>query len=252
MAKGRWRTSPPALSNASARPGRRPRPWLRAEATDNRAFRRPRKMADQAKRQRAVLIAEIAVAAPASIGLWLALDLLAPPLAGMDDPLVRLLFAVKCCAVAVLFCFVTGVEAVAHERLSSAAIDPLAGYETRRLKVNLRYLQHTLEQLVVFVPGVLGLAAYAKDGRGMRAVVATTVVWMLGRFAFWIGYHFGPEHRAAGAPGMALAMIVLIYVCARFGAEIAGPAGAAGVVALFLAAEAVLFSLTTRPPAKEP
>lgn len=203
--------------------------------------------ADHLKRERAVLIAEIAIAAPVTIAVWLALDRLAPPLAGMEDPLARLLFALKCCCVAVLFCFVTGVEAVAHERLSSPAIDPLTGYETRRMKINLRYLQHTLEQLMVFIPGVLGLAAYASGGRGMRAVVATTAAWMLGRFAFWIGYHFGAKHRAVGAPGMALGMIVLIYVCARFGAEIAGAWGAVAVVGLFLAAEALLFRLTTRP-----
>jgi hypothetical protein len=203
--------------------------------------------ADHLKRERAVLIAEIAIAAPVTIALWFGLDLYLPPLAGMDDPLARLIFALKCCCVAVLFCFVTGIEAVAHERLSSPAIDPLVGYETRRMTINLRYLQHTLEQLMVFIPGLLGLAVYSASGRGMRAVVATTAAWMLGRFAFWIGYHFGAKHRAAGAPGMALAMIVLIYVCARFGAEVAGSAGAVAVVALFLAAEAVLFWLTTRP-----
>ena len=202
--------------------------------------------ADHLKRERVVLIAEIAIAAPATIALWLGLDLILPPLAGMDDPLARIVFALKCCCLVVLFCFVTGVEAVAHERLSSPAIDPLSGYETRRMRINLRYLQHTLEQLMVFIPGLLGLAAYAHGGRGMRAVTATTAAWMLGRFAFWIGYHFGARHRAAGAPGMALGMIVLIYVCARFGGEIAGVAGAVTVVAAFFAAEALLFWLTTR------
>ncbi|WP_410968141.1 hypothetical protein, partial [Salmonella sp. SAL04281] len=88
-----------------------------------------------------------------------------------------------------LFAFVLGIEAVAHERFQSPAIDPLAGFTTRRLTINLRYLQHTLEQLVVFLPGLFGLAYYCDSGAAMRAVTATTIVWILNRIAFWVGYH---------------------------------------------------------------
>jgi O-antigen/teichoic acid export membrane protein len=95
-----------------------------------------------------------------------------------------MVFTLKCSCLAVLFCLVTGVEAVAHERLSSPAFDPLSGFETRRLRVNQRYLQNTLEQILVFVAGLFGLAVYSPDGSAMRAVLATTVVWILARFAF--------------------------------------------------------------------
>jgi hypothetical protein len=50
---------------------------------------------------------------------------------------------------------------------------------------------------------------------------------------------------------MALGMLLLVYVCARFGAELAGTAGAATTVALFVAAEAVLF-LTTGARVADP
>jgi hypothetical protein len=186
----------------------------------------------------------ILVAAPVTLALWLGVYHLLAPLAGMDDPLARLFLAIKCCCVAILLCFVTGIEAVAHERLRSPAIDPLAGHETRRLKINLRYLQHTLEQLMVFVPGLLGLAFYCSDGTTMRAVVATTVTWIVGRAGFWIGYHYGALYRAIGAPGMAQSMIVLLYVCARFGHDVAGPAGALAPLVLFGAVEAYLFHAT--------
>lgn len=197
-------------------------------------------------RQRAGLMIEIGLAFAVSIVLWLALYFLLPPLAGMDAPLARLIFALKCGCVAILFAFVMAIEAVAHERFQSPAIDPLAGFTTRRLTINLRYLQHTLEQLVVFLPGLFGLAYYCDSGAAMRAVVATTLVWILNRLAFWIGYHQGPLHRAAGAPGMALGFFVLLYVGARFGDELAGWPGAAAIVVLFLIGEAILFR-TTRP-----
>jgi hypothetical protein len=162
----------------------------------------------------------------------------------MEDQVARLCFAINCCCVAILLCFVTGIEAVAHERLQSPAIDPLAGFETPRLKINLRYLQHTLEQLMLFVPGLLGLALYCSNGAAMRAVVATTVTWIVGRAGFWIGYHYGSQYRAIGVPGMAQSVIVLLYVCARFGFDVAGLAGAIAPFVLFGGIEAHLFYAT--------
>jgi hypothetical protein len=188
----------------------------------------------------------IAAAMPVALVLWLAIAYLVPPLAGMDSLGDRMLFTLKCCCVAILFCLVTGIEAVAHERLSSPAFDPLSGFETRRLRVNQRYLQNTLEQVLVFVAGLFGLAAYSLDGSAMRAVLATTIVWVLARFAFWIGYHRSAAMRGLGAPGMALSMIVLLYVAWRIGYEVGGFVGAAVPVVAFLAIEAFLFR-ATRP-----
>ncbi|HEX4176944.1 MAG TPA: MAPEG family protein, partial [Rhizomicrobium sp.] len=178
--------------------------------------------------------------------LWVGIDNFIAPLPQMDDLGARLVFTFKCAVLAVLFCLVTGVEAVAHERLTSPAFDPLTNFHTRRLAINQRYLQNTLEQTVVFLTALFGLALYCPTGASMRAVVATTAVWILARFAFWIGYHKSAAMRGLGAPGMALSMIVLLYVVSRIGHEMAGPAGAIAPVAAFLAIEAVLF-LTTRP-----
>jgi hypothetical protein len=194
-------------------------------------------------------LAAIAASLVVAVVLWLAIYEMLPPLAGMEElVLPRLVLALKCACVATLFALVLGVEAVAHERLNSPAFDPLAGYETRRLRVNLRYLQNTLEQLVVFLPGLFGLAVYCSSGSSLRAVPATTVVWILARIAFWIGYHHGAAMRGIGAPGMALGMLVLLYVCVRVGFEVAGVAGAAAIVLLFLTAEAVLFWKTGSAP----
>jgi hypothetical protein len=188
----------------------------------------------------------IAAAMPVALLLWLAIAYLVPPLTGMDSLGGRMVFTLKCSCLEVLFCLVTGVEAVAHERLSSPAFDPLSGFETRRLRVNQRYLQNTLEQILVFVAGLFGLAVYSPDGSAMRAVLATTVVWILARFAFWIGYHQSAAMRGLGAPGMALSMIVLLYVVCRIGYEVDGFVGAAVPVVAFLAIEAFLF-WATRP-----
>jgi uncharacterized MAPEG superfamily protein len=198
------------------------------------------------RRQRRAGIAAIAVGAVVAVGLWIGITGYAPPLAGMETLGARMLFTLKCWALAILFCLVSGVEAVAHERLVSPAFDPLAGFETRRLRINKQYLQNTLEQAVVFTAAIFGLTAYSPSGSAMRAVVATAVIWVAGRFAFWIGYHRSAAMRGLGAPSMALSMLVLTYVAWRFGNELAGPVGGAIPVAAFVAIEAVLF-WATRP-----
>jgi hypothetical protein len=201
------------------------------------------------RRQRRAGISAIAVGAVVAVGLWIGITRYAPPLAGMETLGARMLFTLKCWALAILLCLVSGVEAVAHERLTSPAFDPLVGFETRRLRINKQYLQNTLEQSVVFSAALFALAAYSPSGSAMRAVVATAVIWVVGRFAFWIGYHRSAAMRGLGAPSMALSMLVLIYVAWRFGDELAGPIGGAIPVAAFLAVEAVLF-WATRPTKK--
>jgi hypothetical protein len=189
-------------------------------------------------------MAAIAASVAISAILWLALWQLLPPLSGMDSLQTRMLVSLKCVALATLFCFVAGIEAVAHERLQSNAFDPLQGHQTERLRVNLRYLQNTLEQLVVFVVGLFGLAAYLDSGSAMRIVIASTVVWILNRFAFWIGYHRSAAMRGLGAPSMLIGLVMLLYVVARIGGEVAGTLGTVIAIALFLALEAMLFLKT--------
>ena len=183
----------------------------------------------------------IAASVIVSIVLWFALCRFLPPLKGMDDIGARMIVALKCVVVATLFTLVAGIQAVAHERLQSAAFDPLAGHQTERLKVNLRYLQNTLEQILVFSVGLFGIAAYLPSGEAMRAVPATTIVWILNRFAFWVGYHRSAAMRALGAASIAIGLIMMLFVTARIGNDLAGLSGTIILVGLYLALEALLF-----------
>ena len=190
--------------------------------------------------QRKTLMRGMPIAAPVALLVWLALRYGLSPLPDMQAWPDRLWFAIGCCCVAVLLCLLLGIEAVSHERLVTSAINPLAGAESTRMKVNLRYLQNTLEQLLLFIPGLLGLAHYCDNGASMRAVVATTVVWILARFVFWIGYHQGPLFRAPGLVGVVQSLLVLLYVCARFADDVAGIVGAVVVIGLFAFGEIYL------------
>lgn len=188
--------------------------------------------------------AAIAASLIVSTLLWFALRRYLPPLEGMDELSARMVVALKCLVLATLFTLVAGVEAVAHERFQTAAFDPLQGHQTKRLRVNLRYLQNTLEQIVVFGVGLFGLAAYLSNGEAMRAVPATAIVWILNRFAFWIGYHKSAAMRALGAASMVISLIMLLYISARIGHDLAGLPGTLVLVGTFLVLEAVLFLKT--------
>jgi hypothetical protein len=190
-------------------------------------------------------MAAIAVGTLVAMLLWFAVRRNAPIPEGMQDDGARLVFALKCSALAVLFALVPGFEAVARERLVSPAFDPLAPYDSRRMAVNQRYLQNTLEQTVVFIVALLGLAIYS-PGEAIRAVTASTVVWTLGRWAFWAGYHRSAAMRGLGAPSMMLSLLILLYVGWRIGFDVAGEAGGWAVVAAFAVFEGMLF-WGTRP-----
>lgn len=84
-------------------------------------------------------------------------------------------------------------------RAVSGTIDPTAGEDGRRLRINQRALTNTVEQLVTFTVALLALAAGAPPAL-MRFVVALALVFALARLAFWIGYLIKPLLRA---PGMA-------------------------------------------------
>ena len=187
--------------------------------------------------QQRTLAMGVVLALPVAIGLWAGIDRLMPPVPGMATQIARALFALHCVGVAVLLALLPGIEAVAHERLVTPAIDPLAGAESPRMKVNQRYVQNTIEQLWLFAPGLLMLAVQARDGGSMRAVVACTVVWVVARWVFWIGYHFGSRFRSAGLVGMVQSMMVLLYCVGRFGYLWLGWWGAVALIAPFVAAE---------------
>ena len=190
-------------------------------------------------RQRTTILAAMLVSAAAAAGLWWTVFALLPPMAP-----VSLVLALQCIGAATLLAFVPGLEAIAHERLVTPAIDPLAGADSPRMKVNQRYSQNTLEQLVVFAAGVLLLVAWADA----RVAIAASLVWVLGRWAFWLGYHAAPRFRAIGLIGMLQSLLVLLLGVAHAAELWFGPPGAVAAVALFVLIELVLSILVMRPP----
>ena len=92
--------------------------------------------------------------------------------------------------------------------------------------------------------GLILLALHVGD---LRIVAATTAVWTLGRWAWWIGYHRDPAWRGLGAFSMAISLITLAYGVGAFAFALAGWSGVAALLAPFALAEAWLFFTLRRP-----
>jgi hypothetical protein len=195
--------------------------------------------ADVTPQQRRTTLAGIAVSTVVALALWWGLLSFLPAPKTVNS----LYTAFGCIPIAGLLTLVAGVEAIAHERLVTAAIDPLAGVETRRLRVNFRYLSNTVEQFIVYAVGLVGLALYASS----QVLIIVTIVWVLMRWAFWVGYHRSPLLRGLGAPGMLQSMIVLLYVSYRFGNDAYGQAAGIALLVVFALIEAILFWAVKRP-----
>ncbi|NUP13446.1 MAG: hypothetical protein HOW73_46000 [Polyangiaceae bacterium] len=79
-----------------------------------------------------------------------------------------------------------------------ATLDPLAGRESPRHRINQRVLSNTVEHLVFFIPAVAALAAGADTPATWRLVPMAIALFCIGRLLFWAGYHVSPNARAFG------------------------------------------------------
>ena len=138
------------------------------------------------------------------------------PLAGVDEPVARLVLALRWLVVALLpyaaVCLV-----ILYVRYAEGAHNPLAGAESERLKVHCRVMQNTLEQLVWFALCLLPLATYLSPAEA-RMVPIACVFFALARFVYWWGYlRLGTLGRAPGVQmTFALNIALLVSVISRF------------------------------------
>lgn len=110
----------------------------------------------------------------------------------------RLAYALQANAFAILPLLV-GIVTVGNNRFFSEAIDPTRHKESRAIEINGRVVDNTLQQYVLFLVGTLAVSTNL-SAAGMRVIPAATIVFIVARVLFWIGYRIHPLYRA---PGMA-------------------------------------------------
>lgn len=127
--------------------------------------------------------------------VWL-LSTLIPPPAIVDSDANRIAYALRWAVPAALVFFFM-VVAVGNARFKSEAIDPTIGKESQRMIVDGRVVDNTLQQLVLFLVGMLALAVTLPVQR-LSIIAAVSITFVVMRLAFWIGYRIKPIYRAFG------------------------------------------------------
>jgi hypothetical protein len=127
--------------------------------------------------------------------VWALSSAIAPP-AVADTAADRIAYALRW-AVPPALLFFAMVAAVGNARFASEAIDPTLGKESPKMIVDGRVADNTLQQLVLFLIGMLALAITLPVQR-LDIVAAASVTFVIVRIAFWIGYRIKPVYRAFG------------------------------------------------------
>ena len=135
---------------------------------------------------------------------------------GLTDVAGRLAYALKANALAAIPLLV-GTITVGNNRFLSEAIDPTLHKEDQATLINGRVLDNTLQQYVLFAIGTMALSVILAPAQ-MKVIAAATIVFIVARFAFWIGYRIHPLYRAFG---MAATMYLNIGILAWAGWKIA-------------------------------
>ena len=128
----------------------------------------------------------------------------------------RLGYALKANAFAAIPLMV-GTITVGNNRFLSEAIDPTLHKEDQATLINGRVLDNTLQQYVLFVIATMALSVSLAPAE-IKVIAAATIVFIVARFAFWIGYRIHPLYRAFG---MASTMYLNIGMLAWAGWKIA-------------------------------
>jgi len=147
------------------------------------------------------------------ITVWLlTLVLPSPRMAGTIAE--RLAFALRANVVAVLPLFVM-IITVANSRFMSEAIDPTRHAESPTMEIDGRVVDNTLQQNFVFALASLA-ASTLVPVHTLQVVWACTIVFVVARTIFWMGYRMNPLYRAPGMSATAYMNLGLIlYVLYR-------------------------------------
>jgi uncharacterized membrane protein YecN with MAPEG domain len=168
---------------------------------------------DRVARQRYILSTAWFTVPGTFVAIGVAFALL-PPLPGPQEPLDRLLVAVRWMAVA-LVPYAAVCLWIAFARLIEGSHNPLAGNESQALRIHCRVMQNTLEQLAWFAPCTLVVASYLSPEQ-TRIIPVLCVSFAFARFVYWWGYlRAGTLGRAPGVQ-ITLSLNVSLLVAALY------------------------------------
>jgi MAPEG family len=121
----------------------------------------------------------------------------------------RIALVIKNAAFAVMPA-VLAICIVAAQRLDTSMFVGRMPKPNSAVDINNRVILNTFEQFTLYFIGNAGLALYCPQQEA-RSLVILTVLFLLGRVLFWVGYHYNPYVRAFGF-GITFYPTVAVYV----------------------------------------
>ena len=158
--------------------------------------------------------ASIAIGVTIGVSIFTAGIYMLPPGKETDFPsdLEKLVYTLKWQSLSVMM-LLFGIERVGNVRFSTTAIDPMRGNSENLLFVEARYLQNTLEQLVVSLTGQLILSLYVSAAFLPRVIPTLVVLFVTGRILFYVGYKMDPMKRGVGFSMTVIPSVIVHVYC---------------------------------------
>lgn len=106
------------------------------------------------------------------------------------------IYFIRCCVFPCAIVIFNAVVSVIGKRTTTPAANPLAGKE-HFLTMEKNFLSNSVEQALIFLMISAVLITYL-DTTEMKIIPLYTIVWVVGRILFRIGYGISPLYRSLG------------------------------------------------------
>jgi hypothetical protein len=148
-----------------------------------------------------------------AISVWVLTKTLPSPVI-TDTIGERLAYALQANIVAVVPLFIMFIT-IGNSRFLSEAIDPTRNAESRSMNIDGRVADNTFQQNFVFAIASLAVSTIV-EVNNLQVVWACTIVFVVARSVFWIGYRINPLYRAPGMSATAYMNLgMILYVLFR-------------------------------------
>jgi hypothetical protein len=148
-----------------------------------------------------------------ALSVWLLTKVLPAPMI-TDSPGERLAYALRANIVAIVPFFIMLIT-IGNSRFLSDAIDPTRHAESASMDIDGRVCDNTLQQNFVFALASLAVSTVVPL-QHLQVVWACTIVYVVARAVFWLGYRINPLYRAPGMSGTAYMNLgMILYVLFR-------------------------------------
>jgi uncharacterized MAPEG superfamily protein len=121
----------------------------------------------------------------------------------------RIALVIKVAVFAVLPA-VLAICIVAAQRLDPSQFVGRVPKPNSAVDINNRFILNTFEQFILFFIGMAALALYCPLEEA-RTLIILTILFVVGRILFWVGYHYNPYMRAFGF-GLTFYPTVAVYL----------------------------------------